>query len=115
MFNRLAVLTLIAMVAAPEVKPNRDPEALVVHEWGTFTSIADETGAAVSWQPLQAANDLPCFVERFRRYRGKGFIRGTVRLETPVLYFYAPRETTVDVSVRFPGGLITEWYPRGDI
>jgi hypothetical protein len=116
MLNRLAVLTLIAMAAVPEeVRPNRDPEALVVHEWGTFTSIAGETGAAVSWQPLQAANDLPCFVERFRRYRGKGFIRGTVRMETPVLYFYAPQETTVDVSVRFPGGLITEWFPRADV
>jgi hypothetical protein len=38
-------------------------------------------------------------------------LRGTVRMETPVLYFYSPREETVNVSVDFPKGLITEWYP----
>jgi hypothetical protein len=38
-------------------------------------------------------------------------LRGTVRMETPVLYFYSPREESVNVSVDFPKGLITEWYP----
>ena len=33
-------------------------------------------------------------------------------METPVIYFYAPREMTVDVRVRFPQGVITEWFPR---
>jgi hypothetical protein len=33
-------------------------------------------------------------------------------METPVLYFYAPREQTVSVQVRFAKGVITEWYPR---
>jgi hypothetical protein len=33
-------------------------------------------------------------------------------METPVLYFYAPRETRVNVDVCFRQGLITEWYPR---
>jgi hypothetical protein len=36
----------------------------------------------------------------------------TVRMETPVLYFYSPRKTTVSVGVDFPKGLITEWYPN---
>ena len=116
MMNRVAVVTLVAMISAGSaVDSTRDPEALVVHEWGTFTSIAGATGDAVPWVPLLGSDDLPCFVERFRRYRGKGFLRGTVRMETPVVYFYAPRETTVDVSVRFPGGLITEWFPRAEV
>jgi hypothetical protein len=42
-------------------------------------------------------------------------IRATVRMETPVLYFYGPREQTVSVNVRFPQGLITEWYPRAEV
>ena len=33
-------------------------------------------------------------------------------METPVLYFYAGRETTVNVRVRFREGAITEWFPR---
>jgi hypothetical protein len=33
-------------------------------------------------------------------------------METPVLYFYSPRETTVSVKVSFAKGLITEWYPH---
>ena len=37
---------------------------------------------------------------------------GTVRMETPVLYFYAPRQVNVDVKVGFKQGTITEWYPR---
>ena len=42
----------------------------------------------------------------------KRAIRSNERMETPVLYFYAGREMNVDVSVAFPKGLITEWFPR---
>ncbi len=35
-------------------------------------------------------------------------------METPVLYFYPPRETTVSVRVSFAKGLITEWYPHAE-
>lgn len=38
-------------------------------------------------------------------------ISGLVRMETPVLYFYSQRPTTLSVRVDFPKGLITEWYP----
>jgi hypothetical protein len=33
-------------------------------------------------------------------------------METPVIYFYAPREMTVRARVSFPQGAITEWFPR---
>jgi hypothetical protein len=88
-----------------------DPAGLVVHEWGTFTSVAGPDGAAVEWLPLNVPRDLPCFVDKVR-YHSKGWIVGTVRMETPVLYFYSPQDATVDVRVRFPQGVITEWFPK---
>ncbi|HET8924431.1 MAG TPA: hypothetical protein VFN26_15715 [Candidatus Acidoferrum sp.] len=85
---------------------------LTVHEWGTFTLIAGDSGQAVSWAPLTGNTDLPGFVEHFRDPGFKLGLRGTVRMETPVLYFYDQREETVSVKVNFAKGLITEWYPR---
>jgi hypothetical protein len=87
---------------------------LTVHEWGTFTSIAGLDGSSMNWLPLTGSTDLPSFVEHFREVSFKGGLRGTVRMETPVLYFYSPRETTVSVNVSFAKGLITEWYPHAD-
>ena len=91
-----------------------DPNSLVVHEWGTFTSVAGIEGAAVEWAPLVTPSDLPCFVDKVA-FGNKGWIPGTVRMETPVLYFYAAEEKTVDVRVRFRKGIITEWYPSADV
>src|SRR5882724_7451586 len=85
---------------------------LTAHEWGTFTSIAGEQGQAVEWSPLTGSTDLPGFVEHFRNAGFKLGLRGTVRMETPVLYFYDSREETVSVNVRFARGVITEWYPQ---
>jgi len=88
-----------------------DP-GLIAHEWGTFTSIAGESGQAVDWLPLNTPGDVPDFVEHFR---GSGFkigVSGKIRMETPVLYFYSTHDVTVDVSVSFFHGLITEWYPH---
>jgi hypothetical protein len=87
---------------------------LTVHEWGTFTSIAGPDGLSMGWLPLTGSTDLPSFVEHFREVAFKGGLRGTTRMETPVLYFYSPRETTVSVNVSFAKGLITEWYPHAD-
>jgi hypothetical protein len=86
--------------------------ALIVHEWGTFTSIAGADGAAVGWLPISPKSDLPAFVEHLRNSDVKGGLRGTVRMETPVIYFYSPRQTTVSVRVSFAKGLITEWFPH---
>ncbi len=84
---------------------------LTAHEWGTFTSVAGADGQAVEWSPLNGSTDLPSFVEHIRDNHFKSGLRGTVRMETPVLYFYAPREETVSVKVSFVKGVITEWYP----
>ncbi len=86
--------------------------SLTAHEWGTFTSIAGMDGGAVEWSPLTGSTDLPAFVEHFRDPGFKLGLRGTVRMETPVLYFYDSREETVSVTVAFAKGVITEWYPH---
>lgn len=90
------------------------PEApdLIVHEWGTFTAVAGSDGRAIDWIPLVAPDDLPSFVEHLDGAFGKAGLRGTIRMETPVLYFYSPSETNVSVKVRFSSGVITEWYPH---
>lgn len=94
-------------------------DRLVVHEWGTFTSIAGRDGVALEWRPLNGVSDLPKFVYSIdegdggpRQQPGKRSLRASVRMETPVLYFYAPAEMDVSVKVDFPKGKITEWYPQ---
>ena len=93
-----------------ETRP--DYSTLTAHEWGTFTSIAGRDGSAAQWSPLTGSTDLPGFVEHFRNAGFKLGLRGTVRMETPVLYLYDSREETVSVKVSFAKGLITEWYPH---
>ena len=108
----LARCCLAALLIA--VGPARSVAAdFVVHEWGTFTTHHGPDGEPVVWQPLQVASDLPSFVHRAgARATQKNPIAGTVRMETPVLYFYAERRQSASVTVGFPSGLITEWYPR---
>jgi hypothetical protein len=86
--------------------------SLTAHEWGTLTSIAGSDGQAVEWSPLTGSTDLPVFVEHFRDPGFKLGLRGTVRMETPVLYFYSSKDETVSVNVSFAKGVITEWYPH---
>ncbi len=107
----LSALLLGVSRASNAQSANIDP-GLIAHEWGTFTSIAGETGQAVEWLPLNTPGDLPSFVEHFRGTGFKVGLGGTIRMETPVLYFYSTHDTAVDVSVSFFHGLITEWYPH---
>ena len=108
-------------------------DRLVVHEWGTFTSLQDEQGRELSGINIDD-EPVPDFVHNLNpfllsrpvlsslhwQYRSKGAPRHhprvTMRLETPVLYFYPPegqREPLrLDVSVRFQGGWLTEFYPK---
>lgn len=106
------LLAATTFVAARGILNASGPLGLTVHEWGTFTSIAGQDGQPVEWLPQAGPTDLPCFVESTSN-RIKVNLSGTVRMETPVIYFYAPRETTVSVKVRFPQGILTEWFPRG--
>jgi hypothetical protein len=103
---------------------------LVVHEWGTITTVhaADGTPAG-GLNSIDEADVLPNFVHRFEpettrfnpeRILGKlpnipGRPDVTLRLETPVIYFHPPPNQAftkpIDVTVRFRGGVINEFYP----
>jgi hypothetical protein len=97
-----------------------DPDSgLIAHEWGTFTSVAGADGQPVAWQPLgDTLSDLPCFVRILNETSIKNWVpalQATVRMETPVVYFYSATPRTVDVHVRVPHGIITEWYPNAEV
>ena len=118
----LIVLTLGAL--PPIVRAQTD---YTTHEWGTFTSVQGGDGKLLSWRPLKTP-ELPRFVYDWKKpglnrgfegffagnepFQGKGFMITLQRMETPVIYFYSADEMNVDVSVSFPKGLITEWYPQ---
>ena len=105
------VFAATAALSAGAAKIGQPEDGLVVHEWGTFTSVAGHAGEAVVWQPLVGPPDLPCFVNHLGIRNLKG-VPATIRMETPVIYFYAPHPLTASVRVRFPQGKITEWYPQ---
>jgi len=109
--------------------PAAVPADYAAHEWGTFTSIQGSDGTPIPWNPLDGPSDLPGFVfHRDRPTHNPGpagariranLMLGTKssrpwlqRMETPVIYFHAREPLSVDVHVRFPEGLITEWFPQ---
>jgi len=115
LFLGIAAIGLIGFVT-------RNHERFVAHEWGTFTSVQGGDGVLLDWRPLETSR-LPKFVYDWQkpglgRRAGGGppFTKSVMltlqRMETPVIYFYADHDQTVDVSVNFPRGLITEWYPQ---
>jgi hypothetical protein len=93
-----------------------------VHEWGTFTSVQGGDGKLLDWRPLQSSA-LPGFVHNWNR-PGLNVVPTTVplggkvamvtlqRMETPVVYFYSDKILQADLSVGFPPGAVTEWYPQ---
>jgi hypothetical protein len=114
-----ACVLLACSLAAWSADQKRSAPDFTVHEWGTFTAIAGKDGHAIEWSPLGVprlppSTDLPQFVEHISDVNFKLGLRGTIRMETPVLYFYSPRDLTVSAKVSFAKGLITEWYPHAD-
>ena len=112
--SRIFGLTLLCFSLSATFSAQNQPIDLdlTVHEWGTFTSIAGGDGLAEKWSTLNGSAVLPHFVDHFSGPQAKAGLLGTVRMETPVLYFYSPHEVTVSVKVKFSKGLITEWYPQ---
>ncbi len=117
---------LIVLCVSPAFAGGSDSGRFIVHEWGTFTSFAGSDGISLEFRPL-VTSDLPAFVfdrpkqamlfnQRFDAGDRSGdtvkaTVRSLQRMETPVTYFYTDRERVVDVSVGFPKGLLTEFYP----
>jgi len=114
---------VLAAVPCGILAGGESTEDYVAHEWGTFTSVQGADGILIPWKPLETTK-LPGFVYDWskpgfdRRPAGalnpgsKSAFVTLQRMETPVIYFYTKTERTVDVAVRFPQGLITEWYPQ---
>jgi hypothetical protein len=121
-FPLVAIVAIVAVAAICFATPARE-KGLVVHEWGTFTALQGGDGELIYWRPLQSSQ-LPDFVHAWNKPGvglapvlglNKAGMVAMQRLETPVIYFYADEKSaakSVDVSVRFPMGRITEWYPQ---
>jgi hypothetical protein len=119
------LICLVALTVALRLSATPPPEGeFVAHEWGTFTSVHGADGHQIEWNPL-IGTDLPGFVYnrnirqggfspevRFLDTFGKGAVLTLIRMETPVIYFYSEKARTVDVTVNFKNGRITEWYPQ---
>jgi hypothetical protein len=117
-------LTTAAVFAGGGSEARKDP--LVVHEWGTFTSMQGSDG--VGLEGLQREEErLPSFVYSrtkvrdcpLRTYGYKGLEvpveHVTKKMETPVLYFHSATPRRVRVRVDFVKGLISQWYPVSDL
>jgi hypothetical protein len=100
--------------------PACTPSGLEAHEWGTFTTVSASSGRALAGLFVDASR-LPAFVhglpyfnyDPVKGWAGMDRLRNvTVKMETPVLYFYAQKETPVQVNVKFRGGTISQWYPH---
>lgn len=131
--TRRSILPFAALVVGLTVTAHASPaDGLIVHEWGTFTSLQDERGNAVGG--INADDEpVPGFVHRLdgrmiinarRDFQRQHLIFSksipsshpdvTMRLETPVIYFHPPKGSPpapVDVAVTFQGGWLTEYYP----
>src|SRR6266404_3000960 len=121
-YGRWASVFLMLIAVAALAMGGRSSGNYTAHEWGTFTSVQGGDGELLPWHPLESSR-LPQFVYDWKKpglnrqatwmqELGKGAMVTLQRMETPVIYFYSDEEETVDVSVAFPKGLITEWYPQ---
>ena len=125
--TRLVSATLIAVltVAAPAYA-----EALVIHEWGTFTALQDGDGHAIGGINIDD-EPVPAFVHdaapgrlhalndqapAFQKGWPAGDPQVTMRLETPVLYVHhaGPTAPTLAMRVDFHGGWLTQFFPMAE-
>jgi hypothetical protein len=121
------LLGLSALRAEERIAPR-----LVVHEWGTITTrhAADGTPEG-RLNRIDSSEVLPAFVHRYEPPATRGDTQRsltkttltpgrpdvTMRLETPVIYFYPSSGSgsePFDVSVRFRGGILNEFYPAAE-
>ena len=128
----LVFLVSSGLVALAVDGPSSAGAKWAVHEWGTFTSLQDESGNAVGGINTDD-EPVPTFVHRYAdslllppTQAPPIFFKGTpschpevtMRLETPVLYFHSPSSYTtadgVKVKATFRGGWLTEYFPAAE-
>lgn len=138
--KRCLALIMVAHIAALA-------DNLVVHEWGTFTSLMGSDGKRQEGMHQEEVT-LPSFVYGFGHPQAEPTVKMTARcghvklpcstlnnlahdrqpsdimpknpigagitqkMETPVIYFYGDVGQKVKVTVDFPQGIISQYYPR---
>jgi len=117
MTNQL-IITTLALIGSTS--------AYTLHEWGTFTSVSGSDGKLLAGLEREEER-LPYFVESLEGmqnvgpligYGAKGFFltrplrNVTIKMETPVIYFYSDHPFNAKVEVGFHGGSISQWYPQ---
>jgi hypothetical protein len=133
--KRIHARTLLILIAlqSPGLPAQLPSPALVVHEWGTFTSLQDETGQTIGGINTDD-EPVPKFVHRLADFLllsptevPASYFQGapschpdvTMRLETPVLYFHPsparPPVQSMDVTATFRGGWLSEFYPNAEV
>ena len=133
----LAIFTFLPLSSLKAAEPS-----LIVHEWGTITTQHYPDGSqAGSLNRIRPTEVLPDFVHHLKtqeldKVKIEGFAKipgsppyeyeintqeaghpdVTMRLETPVIYFYPQKgfdtSKPLDVHVDFKGGLLNEYYPE---
>jgi hypothetical protein len=94
----------------------------ILHEWGTFTTLSASNGTQLPGVQIEE-EPLPEFVLNHAGMEHPQWMRAvkgwrrplagvTVRMETPVIYFYTKDAFDVHVDVGFKGGSISQWYPE---
>ncbi|HWB06313.1 MAG TPA: hypothetical protein VG796_25040 [Verrucomicrobiales bacterium] len=112
----IVLITLAASAFTAAAKPD-----YTLHEWGTFTTLSTSEGTLLPGVQREE-EPLPEFVETHAGMHhpdwaraAKGWLRPltgvTVRMETPVIYFYTKDTFDAHIDVGFKGGSISQWFP----
>jgi hypothetical protein len=132
----LSWLLPIGLILHPGFSPiafaAEPPAPLVVHEWGTFTSLQNEQGKAIGGINTDD-EPVPPFVHRladllllrptevpiiFSQGAPRCHPDVTMRLETPVVYFHPsennPTLEGLTLTAKFHGGWLSEFYPEAE-
>jgi hypothetical protein len=132
-FSGFSVLSVAIILLPMTTVAQQQTAPLVVHEWGTFTALQNEQGEQLMGINVDTEH-VPSFVHNLSPdllnrallssdhwvFRQKAVPKHhpqvSMRLETPVIYFYPPKDSKLplelNVDVKFRGGWITEFYPK---
>ena len=128
----LPLMVVLGLRSPGQLVPPPHVSPLIVHEWGTITTRHAPDGTPEGrLNRISPSEVLPEFVHHYEPPSTQNipqnaliktpFTPGrpdvTMRLETPVIYFYPAAGSELppfDVSVRFRGGIVNEFYPVGE-
>jgi hypothetical protein len=110
------ILSVVAILVIGLKVSAADTPGFTLHEWGTFTSVSGSDGVLLPGLQLEE-EPLPGFVYQHDGMppKPKGYARPlhnvTIKMETPVIYFYTDQPFSAQVHVGFNDGSISQWFP----